>query len=153
MAVNNYLVVSVVDFLGKSGKVQVRVAKNKATIKNAEDLSDFVKTHSDAKVVSYGARIGITGDAPDNGKYDRCQQRLKFLFKSSENASINFSYPAPRDEDVNERQEPESDVAEDVRDLLNGFGLNIPDSGGYNGGSLTGKPYSASERERELTGV
>jgi hypothetical protein len=153
MAVNNFLVVSCVDFLGKPGKVQVRVPKAKATMSNAEDLADFVKAHSDAKVVSYGARVGITGDSPDNGKYDRCQQRLKFLFKSSENATINFSYPAPRDEDVNERQEPTSDLAEDVRDLLNGFGLGIPGTGGYNGGSLTGRPYSASERERELTGV
>jgi hypothetical protein len=150
--VNNFLIVSVEDAWGKPGSCKVRVAKKYATMKKAETLKDFVKLHSDAKVTAYGARVGIE-DTVDSGAYDAVQQRLGFNFKSSTNQAVKFSYPAPRDEDVGERQQPTSDVAEDVRDLLNGFGKNIPATGGYNGGSMTGRPYKEDEREKELTGV
>ena len=98
----------------------------------------------------------VTDDAVDEGKYDTCQQRLVFLYKDKAIDSMRrFSYPAPRDEDVNTRQQPISDLAEDVKDLLQSVGAltNDDDKVEYNGGGLHSRLPEKSARSTELTGV
>lgn len=145
-----FLTCSCQDFLGKSGTVKVRVKTAQCTIGNASKLADYVKTHSDARVTAFGISQDAKGDETDSGKYDRVLQRLTYLFEDKNGNARRFSLPAPRDEDVNERQEPDSDTVEDVKDLLNGFGLEISV---YNGGGLNSRTGSKDSREKDLTGV
>ena len=145
-----YLTCTVQDYKGKSATCKVRVASGKCTVANASTLADYLKTHSDAKVVSFGISIDAKGDETDSGKYDRVLQSLTYLFEDSNGNARRFSLPAPRDEDVNIDQEPDSDTAEDVKDLLNGFGLSIAT---YSGGGLKSRTPSKEARSKSLTGV
>lgn len=145
-----YLTCSVEDYKGKSATVKVRVPTAKCTIGNASILADYVKTHSDARVTSFGISQDAKGDKTNRGKYDRVLQKLVYLFEDANGNARRFSLPAPRDEDVDDDQEPDSDTAEDVKDLLNGFGLSITV---YNGGGLGSRTGSKISRKRDLTGV
>ena len=145
-----YLTCTVQDYKGKSATVRVRVATAKCTINNASALADYIKTHSDAKVVSFGISQEAKGDSTDSGKYDRVLQSLIYLFEDSNGNTRRFSLPAPRDEDVNVDQEPDSDTAEDVKDLLNGFGLAISS---YSGGGLRSRTPGKEARSKVMTGV
>ena len=146
-----YLTCSVTDYLGKSAVVKVRVKSAQCTIANASKLADYVKTHSDARVVAFGLSQDAKGDSTDSGKYDRVLQSLVYLYEDNEGVSRRFSLPAPRDEDVDLNQEPVSDTAEDVKDLLNGFGLNLSV---YNGGGLKSRtPGKEGRVNKSMTGV
>lgn len=145
-----YLTCTVEDYKGKTAVCKVRVESAKCTIANASTLADYLKTHSDARVVSFGISQDAKGDETDSGKYDRVLQSLTYLFEDENGNTRRFSLPAPRDEDVNTDQEPDSDTAEDVRDMLNGFGLKISV---YNGGGLRSRTPKKEARTKELTGV
>lgn len=146
-----YLTCSVQDYLGKSATVKVRVKAAKCTIGNANSLADYVQTHSDARVTAFGISQDAKGDSTDTGKYDRVLQSLTYLFEDNEGNAKRFSLPAPRDEDVDDNQEPVSDTAEDLKDLLNGFGLNISV---YNGGGLKSRtPNKEGRVNKSMTGV
>ena len=145
-----YLTCSVQDYLGKSATVKVRVKSAQCTIGNASKLADYIKTHSDARVTTFGLSQDAKGDSTDAGKYDRVLQSLTYLYEDSEGQARRFSLPAPRDEDVNDDQEPVSDTAEDVKDLLNGFGLSIAV---YNGGGLRSRTPKKEARSKKTTGA
>ena len=145
-----YLTCTVEDYKGKTSVCKVRVESAKCTIANASTLADYLKTHSDARVVSFGISQDAKGDETDTGKYDRVLQSLTYLFEDEDGATRRFSLPAPRDEDVNDDQEPDSDTAEDVKDMLNGFGLKISV---YNGGGLRSRTPGKEARAKESTGV
>lgn len=145
------LSVSLQDYKGKGATAKVRVPEAKATLANAKKVADFLKTHSDARVVTYGASKDYSGDTTDTGKYDRVLQRLEFLYEDSDGNSKRFSIHAPRDEDVNDDQEPTSDLAEDVKDLLVDVGAGSGFS--YNGGGLKSRMPSKEARAKEMTGV
>ena len=145
-----FITASVEDYKGKSATVKVRVPQASVTSANAEALADYIATHSDARVVGFGLSFEATGDSTNAGKYDRVLQRLVYLFEDGNGSSRRFSLPAPRDEDVNVDQEPDSDTAEDVKDLLVSFGLTI---NAYNGGGLISRSPSKAERTKALTGV
>lgn len=145
-----YLTATVEDYLGKTAVCKVRVKSAKCTIGNAEKLADYLKTHSDARVTAFGISQEATGDSTNSGKYDRVLQSLTYLFEDGDGSQRRFSLPAPRDEDVNVDQEPDSDTAEDVKDLLNVFGLNIAV---YNGGGLKSRTPKKEARSKKLTGV
>lgn len=145
-----YITASVEDYKGKTGVVKVRVPQANVTAANAESLADYLATHSDARVTGFGLSFEATGDSTSTGKYDRVLQRLVYLFEDGNGNSRRFSLPAPRDEDVNDDQEPKSDTAEDVKDLLVSFGLTI---NAYNGGGLISRSPSKDARSKELTGV
>lgn len=145
-----YLTCTVQDYKGKSATVKVRVATAKCTIANAGTLADYLKTHSDARVVSFGISQDAKGDSTNSGKYDRVLQSLVYLYEDSNGNARRFSLPAPRDEDVDVDQEPDGDTAEDVKDLLNRFGLGISV---YNGGGLRSRPGAKISRKTALTGV
>lgn len=142
---------SLEDYKGKSGQVRVEVPLAKATDANAKKLADHLKTHSDARVTSYGISKDYAGDSVDAGKYDRCLQRLEFLYEDQDGRSRKFSYPAPRDEDVNVDQEPDSDVAEDTKDLLVSIGAIT--SWVYGGGGLRSRLPKRGARSTATTGV
>lgn len=151
MSAYGSLNVSVQDYKGKTAPVKVRVPVKKATLANAKKVAEFLKTHSDAMVVTYGASIDYSGDSTDTGKYDRVLQRLGLLYEDSDGNSKRFSFPAPRDEDVNDDQEPTSDLAEAVKDLLVAVGAG---SGFvYNGGGLKSRMPSKEARAKEMTGI
>lgn len=139
--------VSLQDYKGKIGTVRLDGPK---TLANAKSLADWLKTHSDAKVVSYGVSLDYTGDSTSTGEYDRVLQRLKFSYEDQAGKTIIFSYPAPRDEDVDDDQEPSSGLAEDVKDLLNTFGAKVAT---YNGGGLVSRIPSKEARKKVMTGV
>lgn len=151
MATYGTLTASLEDYKGKTATARIRVPEAKATQANAKKLADFLKVHSDAKVVSYGASKDYSGDSTDTGKYDRVLQRLELLFEDGDGKSKRFSIHAPRDEDVNDDQEPDSDLAEDVKDLLVavGAGSNFT----YNGGGLESRKPSKQARAKVMTGV
>ena len=152
MAEKGSLNVSLKDYKGQSGSMSIEVPKAKATLANAKKVADYAKTHSDARVVGYGASLKYAGDETDNGKYDRCLQRLEFNYESGDGSTRKLGYPAPRDEDVNDDQEPEGDVAEDFKDLLVSVGaLTNPVS--YNGGGLKSRLPKSGARATEMTGV
>ena len=145
-----YLTCSVEDYKGKTAVCKVRVPAAKATAGNASTLADYISTHSDARVVSFGLSYDASGDKTNTGQYDRVLQSLVYLFEDQNGATRRFSLPAPRDEDVNDDQEPVSDTAEDVKDLLNGFGLNIAV---YNGGGLRSRTPNKDARAKVMTGA
>lgn len=139
------------DYKGKSATVSVDVTGT-PTLANAKKLADFVRTHSDAKVIGYGCSQNTTveDDSCDAGKYDRVYQKLVFLFSEKSGASRRFSLPAPRDEDVDVDQEGSADVAEDINDLLKTIGATRENMR-FNGAGLVSK--LAHERKVEKTGV
>jgi hypothetical protein len=139
--------VTVQDYKGKTAVARVNGV---TTIANAKKVADFLKGHSDAKVVAYGISLDYSGDDTSSGKYDRVLQGLKFSFEDQNGKTRYFTIPAPRDEDVNDDQEPESDVAEDVKDLLNSVGLKIAT---YNGGGLNSRLPSKESRAKVMTGI
>lgn len=142
---------SLEDYKGKSGQVRVEVPVAKATDANAKKLADFLKTHSDARVVSYGISKDYSGDSTDSGKYDRCLQRLEFLYEDQDGRSRKFSYPAPRDEDVSDDQEPTSGLAEDTKDLLVSIGACTTFV--YGGGGLKSRLPKRGSRSTAMTGI
>lgn len=151
MATYGTLSVSLQDYKGKTATAKVRVPEAKATQTNAKKVADFLKTHSDAKVTTYGASKDYSGDSTDTGKYDRVLQRLELLYEDSNGSGKRFSIHAPRDEDVNDDQEPDSDLAEDVKDLLVEIGAGSGFT--YNGGGLKSRMPSKEARSKEMTGV
>lgn len=151
MATYGTLTVSLEDYKGKTATPRVRVPEAKATLANAKKVAEFLETHSDARVVSYGASKDYSGDSTDTGKYDRVLQRLELLFEDGDGNSKRFSIHAPRDEDVNDDQEPDSDLAEDVKDLLVDIGAGSAFT--YNGGGLESRKPSKQARAKVMTGV
>lgn len=142
-----YLTCSVKDYKGQSATVKVRVATAQCTIGNASKLADYIKTHSDAKVTAFGISQDAKGDNTSAGKYDRVLQSLVYLYEDEEGNARRFSLPAPRDEDVDEDQEPDPVTAQDVQDLLNGFGLKLTT---YNGGGLRSRTGDSLSRKKTL---
>jgi hypothetical protein len=145
------LSVSLADAEGNPGRCTVKVPEKKATEKNAKKVADFMKEHSDARVVSYGLTRDYSGDSTSEGKYDMCYQRLELLYEDGDGKPRRFGIPAPRDEDVNTKQQPESDLAEDVKDLLNEIGAGK--DWVYNGGGMKSRMPGKSARDKEMTGV
>jgi hypothetical protein len=143
--------VSLSDYKGKAGICKVRVPIAKATDANAKKIADFLKTHSDARVTSYGITKDYDGDTVDSGKYDRCLQRLVMFFEDEKGQNRSFSIPAPRDEDVDDDQEPTSDLPEDVKDLL--VSVGAVSSVVYNGGGMRSRVPSKQARKKIMTGV
>ena len=143
--------VSVKDKMGMQGRVTVNASSSNATVSNAKKIADWLKDHTDAQVVSYGASADYLGDECDDGKYDRVQQRLVLLFEDK-NGQHRFGIPAPKDEDLDVDQQPISDLPEDVKDLLSGVGACDKGSFVYNGGGLLSKMPDARARKRKVTG-
>lgn len=138
-----YLTCTVRDYKGKTGVVKVRVPSAKATIPLAGELADLIEQRSDAAVVGFGLSLDAKGGETDSGKYDRVYQRLVYLFEDENGLSHRFSIPAPRDEDVNEDQEPDSESANDVGDFMETVGWpGIV----YHGGGLVSRSPRRGER-------
>ena len=146
-----HLTVSVEDYKGKTATVKVRVKSASATLDNAESLADYVSTHSDSRVTGFGVSTDATGDSTDNGKYDRVLQSLVYFFEDENGSNRRFALPAPRDEDVNVDQEPDSDTAEDLKDLLVDIGACTTFV--YNGGGLKSRSPGKDARSKEMTGI
>lgn len=137
----------------KIGTVTMRDAKGKTGVtslrkvgglSDVEKIADWLKNHTDAQVIEYSytesKKLSQDDDKCSSGKYDRCEQRLILNFyDSSEGEQITFSYPAPRDEDLDEDQQPVSDVAEDVKDLIAATTTREGTDLLYNGGGLKSK--------------
>lgn len=144
--------VSLKDYKGQPGSMSIDVPESKTTINNAKRVAEFAKTHSDARVVSYGITKTFDGDETDTGKYDRCLQRLEMSYKSADGRTRKLGYPAPRDEDVDVDQEPEGDVAEDFKDLLVSVGA-LTNPVAYNGGGLKSRMPRSGSRKTAMTGI
>jgi len=143
------ITVSVRDFLGKAGVVKVQ--SSDATIAKAQAFAAFIAAHSVAQVTGCGVALDYTDDAPENGKYDRVLQSMTTNWFKSDGSALRCAIPAPLDADVNERQEMDSDVAEDFKDALIAAGASA--SLIYNGSSLKSRTAASNEREKDLTGV
>ena len=146
-----YLTCTVEDYKGQTATSKVAVTAANATPAKAKVLADFIKGQSDARVVGYGCTLDFLGDEVDTGKYDRVLQALTFLYEDQAGKAKRFSIPAPSDESVNDDQEPESDLAEDVKDLL--ISLGAATTLTYNGGGLKSRTPSKQARSKALTGV
>lgn len=151
MKVEDYGSVSatVRDYKGKCATCKMNVEK--PTKAKAETLAKYLSTHSDAAVTGIGINHTVSGDETDKGKYDRVEQKLVYLFQTDKSGTTKrFSLPAPRDEDVNEDQEPDSDTAEDVADMLKSV-TGIKETLVYNGGGLQSRV--PKNRSTKRTGV
>lgn len=139
------------DYKGKTSIVTVDVTGT-PTLAKAKTLADFLTTHSDAQVIGYNCSQSATveNDECDQGKYDRVEQKLVFLFSEKSGSSRRFSIPAPRDEDVDIDQEGSSDLAEDINDLLKTLGAT-KENMRFNGAGLVSKMPSV--RKVVKTGV
>jgi len=140
-----------VDYKGQRSHSRLEVKDKKAV----EGVVSFLKGHSDAKVISasYSEPVAVPEDNTDPGKSDRVAQKLVGLYKTqptdtSLSKAVRFSIPAPRDEDIDKDQEMDSDVAEDLKDMLQtATGKKLRFYGGY----LTSKrPHSLKNK---MTGV
>jgi hypothetical protein len=151
MALPGWLTCTVKDYKQKSAVVKVKVTAAKATMANAKTLAETLEDLTCAAITGYGAIVGYS-DSAITGKYDRVLQKLELLYQDASRGAHRFSIPAPKDGNVNDDQECDSDVAEDIRDMLNGFGLDIPDTG-YNGSGLKSRLPGKDARATELTGV
>lgn len=127
------------DYKGKTSIVTVDVTGTPSLAK-AKKLCEFLETHSDAQVIGYGCSQSATieDDKCNSGKYDRVEQKMVYLFSEKSGASRRFSVPAPRDEDVDVDQEGNSDVAEDINDLLKTLGAT-KENMRFNGSGLVSK--------------
>lgn len=151
MKVENYGSVScsVKDYKGKASTVKMDTEK--PTKAKAAILAKYLEQHSDAAVTSVGVSYKCSGDETDRGKYDRVEQKLVYLYETDKTGKTKrFSLPAPRDEDVNEDQEPESDTAEDVADMLKKV-TGIKENLVYNGGGLQSR--IPKNRSTKRTGI
>ena len=151
MAKKGKITVMVEDEAGHTGRCTVTVPENKATEANAKKVRDYIKDHSDARVTGYGLTKDYDDDSVSEGKYDMCYQRLEYLFETGDGEKRRFGIPAPRDEDVDDYQQPTSDSAEDVKDLLNEIGAGK--DWVYNGGGMKSRMPGKSARSKEMTGV
>lgn len=142
---------TVEDYKRQTATVRVTVPAASATPANAKKLADFIKGQSDARVVGYGVALDYTGDSCDSGDYDRVLHTLTLLYEDQDGKARRFSIPAPSDESLNDDQEPESDLAEDVADLLKAIGAIK--SVTYNGGGLKSRLPSKEARSKARTGV
>ena len=127
------------DYKGKTAIVTVDVTGTPSLTK-AKKLAEFLETHSDAQVIGYSCSQAATveDDQCNSGKYDRVEQKMVYLFSEKSGAARRFSVPAPRDEDVDVDQEGNSDVAEDVNDLLKTIGAT-KENMRFNGAGLVSK--------------
>ena len=147
MAVGDVGTVTLEDSSGYLATIKVSDITN--GINSSKAIADFLATHSDAKVVSYGISMAYVGDTTDEGKYDQVAQKMVCLFKDAATRKpVRFSIPAVRDEDVTTKQQINSDVAEDVKDLLQAqTGKTLVFRGGYLGSKKPG------DLDTTLTGV
>lgn len=144
----NTATVTMKDYKGQTSTIRI---PGVTTLAKAKQIADWIKGHTDAAVVGYGVSMGYAGDSTDTGKYDRVLQALRLLFKDELGKTRSFSIPAPRDEDVNDDQEPISDLPEDVMDLLKAVGAAKTLT--YEGGGLRSRLPRSEARSREVTGV
>lgn len=146
-----FLTCTVRDYKGKTGTIKIKVPNAKATLAKAGELADLIEQRSDAAVVTFGVSLDAKGGQTNPGKYDRVYQRLIYLFEDENGLAHRFSIPAPRDEDVNDDQEPDSESANDVGDFLEGVGwLGII----YHGGGLVSHtPHQGERATDRSTGV
>jgi len=150
MATYGSINVSLRDYKGKTASVKVIVPEDKATLANGLLVAAFLEDYSCAAVTGYGVSVDYT-DTTITGKYDRVLQALKLLYKNADGKQVRFSIPAPKDGNVNDDQEPDSDVAEDVKDLLVSIGASSAFV--YEGGGLKSRLPSKEARSTQLTGV
>jgi hypothetical protein len=144
------LTVVVEDAKGKSAQTRIPFV-NDADLDKAEDFANFIETHSDAKVTSYGISMEYEGTI-DEGDYDMVKQKLKMLMRRTDITGNrhSLSIPAPRDEDVDTYQQATSDFAEDFLDFMELVTGSRPD---YHGGALASKLPGSGELSRETTGI
>lgn len=147
MALGDVATVTLEDSSGNVATVKVSDITN--GISSAKAIADYMATHSDARVISYGISLAYTGDSTDEGDYDQVAQKMVYLFKDANTRkTLRFSVPAIRDEDVTTRQQATSDAAEDVKDLLQGqTGKTLV----YRGGYLSSR--NPGDLDTALTGV
>ena len=148
--------ITVLDRWGKFGKVTI---KKFGDLLNLADLVTFkhgIEAHSDARVVAasvtettlYDAS-GFFADGTDKGKYDSVEQKAKFIFKDAETGGIvTFSLPAPREEDIDDDQQPKMSAATAIKNLI----AAITDREGANllylGGGLESNIPNSPERRK-----
>ena len=144
------LTCTVEDYKGKNATC--RVSSTDATIAKALIMAEYIKTHSDAKVKSYGLTLDYAGDSVDSGKYDRVLQGLRYIYEKADGKTLLFTLPAPRDEDVDVDQEPDSDTAEDLRDMLVSVSA-CTSAAVFQGGGLNSRLPKKESRKKATTGV
>lgn len=129
------------------------------SLSDVENIAKFLDDHSDARIVSHSiteTQIWSDNDSEaSRGKYERVEQKLVLLFQDTgggeDNESVRFTIHAPSESSVNSDQEPESDLAEDVADLIADNTTRERTDLRYNGGGLTSRiPRS---RNKSTTGV
>lgn len=152
--------VVVQDFVGGTARVTLSNLGDAFTIGEAKKFAEFIKAKSEAAVINYGITLtdnDVTETANDatQGAYDRVYQKLVLNFTDKQdNDKIRFTIPAPGDLAVDKYQEPETDLAEDVKDLIGQITSRERGDLLYHGGGLISKsPKKNQRRSLTTTGI
>lgn len=145
------------DSFGQTATMRLENLGDALEINEIGNLREFIETHSDAKVIRYGitksAYINARGwgsDETDPGKYDSVAQRLKFNFMDQDGGFFSFSIPAPRDEDLNDNQQPKGSVANEVLKKIAELTSREEADLHYLGGGLVSKMQKIELRSKKL---
>lgn len=148
------------DFVGGTATVRLSRLGDAFTIGEAKKFAEFLKKKSEAAVVSYGITMvdnDVTETANDatEGAYDRVYQKLVLNFTDkNDNSSVRFTIPAPGDLAVDKYQEPETDLAEDVKDLIGELTSRVRGDLLYHGGGMVSRSPRKKERKSlKMTGI
>jgi len=152
--------VVVKDFTGGTSRVTLSHIGDAFTMNEAKKFAEFIKDKSEAAVINYGITMTsreITETANDatEGPYDRVQQKLVLMYTDmQDNDKIRFTIPAPGSvKCVDKYQEPLTDLAEDVKDLIGNLTSRERGDLLYHGGGISGKvPRRDQRRSIETTG-
>ena len=96
----------------------VVVVKQCSSLSSVQQIASVLQQKSAAAVIAYSLteEVWVSGQTTD-GAYDRVEQQLKLVFKSDDD-TIYFYIPAPKDATVNAHQEASATVAGDIKRLI-----------------------------------
>ena len=150
--------VKVQDAFGQTATMQLDQLGDAFEINEIGNLTSFIETHSDAKVVAYGISqvqlldaSGLFADGTDKGNYDSIRQRAIFHFRDADTGKrLSFSIPAPRNEDFDADQQPKASVAKAVRNKIAELTSREEVDLHYLGGGLRSKVAPIDQRRKKV---
>ena len=118
--------ITLLDRWGQTAKVTIKKFGDALQINDLNDFKNGIETHSDAKVIAMSVTettvldaSGFFADNTDKGKYDSVEQKAKYIFKDADTGGIvTFSVPAPREEDIDDDQQPKIAAANAIKALI-----------------------------------
>lgn len=154
--------ITLLDRWGQTAKVKINKFDDGFSVGDLTQFKNGIETHSDAKVIAMAVTettvldaSGFFADNTDKGKYDSVEQKAKYIFKDADTGSITvLSIPAPREEDIDDDQQPKIAAANAIKALIAGVTSREAADLLYLGGGLESDvPRAALRRKTKDTNV